>query len=186
MKQRGLIAILLGLAVGVGTLLASQTVINQDVYINGSLQAKTFVPSAGCVNDQAVQAGAGIQASKLQHRHQLTYGQPGGSASITERKVFHVVYGATAQILAFRAGTRTANAGAATVTFDCYKNGSSVLSGVVTTNSGTAGYALVAGTVTSANLVAGDVLEVVTVATAGGGTLGNGAFAEVVLNEDAQ
>lgn len=157
-----------------------------DLYINGSFGCKSFTPPAASVPKSAIPPAAGIEASKLEHRYQKTYGQPGGAVSFTERKVVHVVYGATATILAFRAGVRTVNTGAATVTFDLYKNGASILTGVTTTNSGTAAYAIVAGVLASTALVQGDVLEIVIVATAGGGGIGNGAFADLVINEDAQ
>lgn len=157
-----------------------------DLYINGAFSCKTFTPPASSVGNAAIPASAGLSASKLEHRHEKCYGQPGGAISFTEKRAIHVVYGATATLLAFRAGLITANVGAATVTFDLKKNGTTMLTAVINQTSAQAAYALTAAALASTTLVQGDVLEVVIVATAGGGTLGNGAFADLVLNEDAQ
>lgn len=162
----------------------AQSQLNSDLYINGALTVKTFAPPLSCITNNSIVAAAGISASKLQHQHQKTYGQPGGAISFTERRVIHAVYGLTGTVLAFRAGLRTANVGAATVTFDLQKNGVTMLSAVITQTNAQAAYALTAAAFAATALVAGDVLEVVIVATAGGGTLGNGAFADLILTED--
>lgn len=154
----------------------------------GTVAVETLVPiaitlPASCVGNSNVQAGAGIQASKLQHVFHPVYGQPGGSASTTERKVVSVVRGATATALSFAAGVRTACSGGATLTVDLLKNGTSILTGTVSLSSATA-YSVNAGTLSSTSLVAGDVLEVSVTATAGGGTVGSGVFAVLSLAED--
>jgi hypothetical protein len=66
---------------------------------------------------------------------------------------------------------------------DLQKNGVSILSAPVTLNSSGTNYVSQAATISSAGLVAGDVLEVVTVATAGGGTLPTGVFAAARITE---
>ncbi len=160
--------------------------LNHDVHVNGTLSAKTVSLPAGCVGNAAIAAGAGIDASKQEHQHEKTYAQASGSVSATERKVIHVVYGATATILAFRAGSKTACAGAATITVDLLKNGVSILTAVITLDNANTAYIVESAAVLTPGLVAGDVLEVNITATAGGGTIGNGVFAQVVLEEDAQ
>jgi hypothetical protein len=68
------------------------------------------------------------------------------------------------------------------VTVDLRKNGTTVLSAVITLNNANTARVAVAGALSVTTLVAGDVLEVVT-ATAGGGTLATGVFAIVTVNE---
>lgn len=160
--------------------------LNHDVYVNGNLGAKTFSPPAGCIGNAAIAAGAGLAATKLQHQHEITYGQPGGAISFTERKVIHVIKGATGNVLNFRAGIRTACVGAATITFDLQKNGSSILTAVITVDNTKTAYQLTEAAIATPAVVQGDVLEAVIVATAGGGTLGDGGFCDLVLTEDAQ
>jgi hypothetical protein len=159
--------------------------LNEDLYINGTLQAKSFVPPAGSVLNASVVGLAGISASKLQHQYQQVYAQPNATAT-TETKAIHLVYGLTSSILAFKTGSIVANIGAATVTVDLKKNGSSVLSAPVTLNNANTGRVAVSATVTGTTGAAGDLYEVVVTATAGGGTLATGVFAELIINEDAQ
>lgn len=156
-----------------------------DLHITGNLSAKTVQLPAGTVDNADIEAAAGIDASKLEHRHQITAAQPKTTAA-DETRVIHVVYGATGTVLAFRAGSIVANIGDSTVTVDLKKNGSSILTAPITLDSGDSAYAKVAGTIDTPGLVAGDVLEVVIDATVGTGTLATGVFCELVLNEDAE
>jgi hypothetical protein len=160
--------------------------VDGDLYVPGTLGCGNFSPAAGAVKKAAIDPFANLPYTAHQSRPSPTYAQPNAAAT-TETKVVHVVYGATGTILAFRAGSIVANIGAATVTVDLKKNGVSVLTGVITLNNANTARVAVAGTLgASLALVAGDVLEVVCVATAGGGTLATGVFAQAVLSEDAQ
>lgn len=156
-----------------------------DLYVNGNLQSLTQTYPPGSIDDSDVQAGAGIQVTKLEHIHLGKFAQPNTTAT-TETRTLHVVRGATGTILAFRAGSIGPCAGAATITVDLKKNGSSVLTAVITLNSANTARVAVAGTIASAALVAGDWLEAVITATAGGGTLGTGFFCQVDVQEDPQ
>lgn len=140
---------------------------------------------ASCVGNTNVSASAAIAHTKLQHQHRARYSQPNTTAT-TETKVIYVCYGATGTILDFRAGSIVACAGAATITLDLKKNGTTVLSGVITLDNANTARVVEAGTLSVTTLVVGDVLEVVATATAGGGTLGTGLFASVTVAEDAQ
>ena len=136
------------------------------------------------VNDAKVASLAGIQASKLQQQRNVVYGQPGGAISFTDRQVIAVVNGATGLLAGFKAGSKTACVGAATITLDLQKNGVTMLSAVITLNNANTAYVSVAAALAVTAMVAGDVLEVVVTATAGGGTIGSGVFCEAVFNED--
>jgi hypothetical protein len=156
-----------------------------DVFVAGTLAGTVTTPSAGSVTNTAVAALAGIDQSKLQHQHRDDYAQP-NTAATTETKPRAVVYGVTGSLLSFKAGSIAACIGAATITVDLKKNGVSVLSAPITLNNANTARVAVVGTISSAGLVAGDLLEVVVTATAGGGTLGTGVFAETRWKEDAQ
>lgn len=127
---------------------------------------------ASSVTNTSVTAAAGIDASKLEHRHRETYSQPNTTAT----SVTQVIYTAAAAgtVNSFKAGSIVACIGAATVTVDLKKNGSTILSAVITLDSSNTAYVVEAGTINSAAYVAGDMFTIVTVATAGGGTIATG------------
>jgi len=155
-----------------------------DLYIRGNLSSQTVTLPQSVVSDSNVAAGAAISSSKLQHQHRLVFAQPNTTAT-SETKIVYRCYGATGTILQVAAGSIAACAGAATITVDLKKNGATVLSAVITLDNANTARVAELGTISGSSLVAGDVLEVVTVATAGGGTLGTGLFAVVTLQEDA-
>lgn len=166
--------------------MAQPTRVEGDLYINGNLSSKTATPAAGSIVNASVASNAGISATKVQHQHRHVFTQPNTSAT-SETKAIYVCYGATGTVIAFSAGSIAAAVGAATVTVDLKKNGSSILTAVITLDNANTARVVEAGTLTgSTSLVAGDLLEVVTVATAGGGTLPTGVYAVVTINEDAQ
>lgn len=154
-----------------------------DLLVTGSLVCGTFTPPAGCITNAAVASATGIDASKLDHQYQSPYSQAGGSASTADRRVVHVVRGATGTVQEFYISSRTACTSTGAITFDLYKNGSSILTGTVGLSSSDAAYTLKAGTLASSSLVAADVLEVVV--TVSGSVIGSGAFAVVKIREDA-
>lgn len=148
------------------------------VIVDGTLG----VPSSSVVN-ATVSASAAIDAGKLEHRFRESYSQPNTTAT----SVTHPLYVAKAAgtVNSFHAGSIVANVGAATVTVDLQKNGSTVLSAVITLDSGNTAYVVEAGTVNSAAYVAGDFFTVVTVATAGGGTIATGLMCIAEFEEAA-
>jgi len=155
-----------------------------DVVISGTLYAQNMVIPAASVGNSQIPAAAAIDASKVMHQHRAVYTQ--GSSSTTaaaDTKVIFTVYGTSGTIIAFRAGAVVPNVGAATCTVDLRKNGTTVLSAVITLNNTQTARQLVSGAVTTTAVASGDVLEVVVTATAGGGTLAQGLFASVTVNE---
>lgn len=167
--------------------MALQTIPN-DMYVDGNLSSKTFNPASGSITNASVQALAGIAASKLQHRYRPGHAQVHGSAATAERRVIHVVRGATATINSMRAGVVVAAIGDSTASVNLYKNGSSILSGgtPITLSSADTAYALDSpGGFTSTSLVVGDVLEIVQTISAGTGTLPQGVFSTLDIDEDS-
>jgi len=158
--------------------------IEGDLRVRGTLQVDYFTPPAASVGDDQVSSASPISADKLKHQYLPTYSQPNTTAT-TETRVIHVARSA-GTIEGFRAGSIAACSGAATITFDLRKNGATVLSSVITLDNANTARVIEAGTLSgSPTVVAGDVLEVVITATAGGGTLGTGAFCQAIVREGA-
>jgi hypothetical protein len=160
------------------------SVLDTDLVVRGVLRATSVGLPATCVGDTQMNASDPVGSDKLQHQYIEPFAQAHGVAAVSERRAIHVARGA-GTLTAFRAGLTVANVGAATVTVDLRRNGTTILTSVITLNSGTAAFAKVDGVISSATVAAGDVFEVVTVATAGGGTLGQGVFATLIIREAA-
>lgn len=151
---------------------------------NVSFGGSVVMPD-GAVGDAEIEAFAGVAQTKLEHQHRSGLGQPNTTAT-SETRVVATIYGTSGTLLSFKAGSIAPCSGAATITVDLKKNGASVLSAVITLDSANTARVAESGSFSSTTLAAGDVLEVVVTATAGGGTLGTGLFAEVRWAEDAQ
>ena len=126
-----------------------------------------------------------LAASKQYHRSVVCGGENSGSAGTSYTKTVYVA-NAPGTVQSFAAGVLVAAAGAATYTLDLKKNGTTVLTAVITLDNANAINVVEAGTVVSSGVedyVAGDVFTVVTVATAGGGTLPQGVFFRAVFEE---
>lgn len=155
-----------------------------DLVVTGRLTAGHISYPSNEISNAAIASDAGIDAEKLEHQYCKSYSQPNTTAT-AETRILHVVHGDTAEVLEFEAGSIVANVGAATVTVDLKKNGTTILSAVITLDNTNTAYVTEAGTISSANLVDGDVLTIVTTATAGGGTIATGFFCSVKLREKA-
>jgi len=180
------------LALGIVLILRSNNW-DGNTYVNGTLACKAFTPPNNCINAAAVAVGATgnyIGNTSVEQQYAKTYSQAAASVSVTEKRVIHRVVGATGTLKSLVAGLQTANVGGATVTVDLYKNGSSVLTAPINlTNANTPNVtngSAIAATFTSTSVVQGDILQVVVTATAGGGTIGNGVYADLNLIEDPQ
>jgi hypothetical protein len=156
-----------------------------DTIIDGALLARSITLPSNSVGNANVSAGSPLDTTKTIHRHTVTDNQKHGTATATERRVIHVAK-EDGDLSSIVAGCVVANIGAATITVDLYKNGSTVLTGVISLDSGDSAFDNVSGTFTATPYSAGDVFETVVTATAGGGTLGQGLFVQVTFNEDPQ
>jgi hypothetical protein len=157
-----------------------------DMRIKGNLSCTTFTAPNGSIDNAAIEALAGIAANKLEHRYQPTFAQPNTTAA-AETHAIHVVYGTTGEVIAFRAGSIAACIGDSTVTVDLKKNGTTMLSSVITLDSGNTARVVEAGTISGAGtLAAGDLLEIVIAVSAGTGTLATGVYVQAIINEDAE
>lgn len=165
----------------------SQMLIPNDVYVSGNLAAKTATLPTGCVLDASVAGAAGIQASKLVHQHWQHYRQSSNVNASSDQALIHYVYGATASIVQLVAGAVVLLTGNDTVTVDLWKNGSTILTSVISLSAtDTVRVGKTPAGYTSTSLVSGDFLEIKITATHNTGTLPQGVFARLIITETAQ
>ena len=138
---------------------------------------------ANTIGNSQVATAAAIAGSKTIARRNISYAQANSAAATETRHIF-TVYGATATVLQFAAGSIAKAVGDSTVTIDLKKNGSSILSAVITLDNANTNRILETATLSSTALVAGDMLEVVITATVGTGTLPTGVYCRLMLDED--
>jgi len=164
--------------------MARAETIHGDLHCTGTISSKTITLPSSTVDDDSVEAAAGIQATKLQQQYSKFYAQESDTTSATEDYCIHCVHGSTGTVVAFEAGSVTACVGDSTITVDLHKDGASILTAAITLDSSNAAYTPEAGTIDSASIADSDVLEVVVVATVGTGTLGKGVYASCIIRED--
>lgn len=160
----------------------AQDIVNNDLLVNGAIYASRYVFPTGAVTNAAIVAAAAIDATKSQQQYQPCFGQNG--TAVAERKVIHLVQGATATIVSFKCGVRVACSGNATITVDLLKNGVSVLSAAEVLDLNDAAFAITTPVVSTTGGVVTNVYEVNVTVNAGTGTLGQGLFAQMTIRED--
>jgi hypothetical protein len=155
-----------------------------DVFVAGTLSAVSLILPDDSVDDDAVEALAGIAYSKLEHEHRAGHGQA-NTAAADETRAIAVIRGTTGTMLSFKAGSIAKAVGDATCTVDLKKNGTTMLSAPITLDSSNTNRVSEAGTLSVTTLAAGDLLEVVIDGTIGTGTLPTGVYCEARWAEDA-
>lgn len=162
------------------------SVIDGNLTVRGALRCDDVqLPDGSLGNDQFSSTDP-LEVEKQEHQYTKTFTQVNGVAAASNvGQVIHVAQG-DGELVAGYAGVMTACIGAATVTVDLKKNGASVLTSVITLDSGNAAFTLEAAAFSSTAYNADDVFSVTVVATAGGGTLGQGLFVQFVFKEDQQ
>lgn len=151
-----------------------------DLRITGAFSAGSMVLPAGSVKNTTVVGNAGISAEKVEHRNKPYLTQTGTAVAATS-----VVYLATATcvINAVKALSIGICTTPATITIDCLKNGTTVLSSTIVLDDGNTARLAEAGTLSVTSMTAGDVLEFVVTVNAGGGTLGTGLYCWAEIDE---
>ncbi len=157
--------------------------------IVGSLHVTDTITAGGgvqvgsnSVTDSSVAAGAGIAASKLEHQYVITEKQVGSAAD--ETRIMHIAQG-DGDIVGVKAACIGVAVGSATCTVDVKKNGTTILTGVITLNSSSVTLVAQSGTLATTTYGDGDVFTVVFDGTTSGGTLPTGVAATLILREDA-
>lgn len=148
-----------------------------DARFVGTLQL-----AAGQVEDQHVSTSTKIDSDKLQHcyRAGTNFNTAIGGTPVTREEIVFVceVAGTIRGFSALCNDTGTA----ASVTFDLKKNGTTILSSVITITNATADRAVIDGTLSATSVAVGDVLSIaLTVSTSTGM---QGPYAYVTIEEN--
>lgn len=140
----------------------------------------TLVIDNGVISDAHVATSAAIDSDKLQHLHKkgTNFALAIGGTPAAREEIVYVCEAPTAVVRGFHAllndtGTSTS------VTFDLKKNGTTMLSSVITITHSASDRAVSDGTLASTSLVAGDVLSIALAQTATTGAQGPYAWVEV-------
>lgn len=143
----------------------------------GSLQL-----DAGSVEDQHISSSTKIDADKAQHLYRAwtNFDLAIGATPVAREEIVHVceVAGTIRQFAALCNETGTS----ASVTFDLKKNGTTVLSSVVTITNATADKAVVDGTLSSTTVAVGDILSIALAVSSSTGM--QGPFAWCTIEEN--
>lgn len=158
--------------------------IDDDLVVRGTLRVNAFAIPANSVGNTQFSAADPLAAAKQEHQYVLHFTQPHGTIATSARYPIHVAH-ADGELVSFAGGVVVACAGAATITADLKKNGTTVLSSTVSIDNTNTAYLVEEATFSSTAYSANDVFEVVVTATAGGGTLGQGLFLKLVVREAA-
>jgi hypothetical protein len=165
----------------------AQDTINNNLYVAGNLACQTFTPPSGCIGDSAIAGSAGIQSTKLTARREIVLADPSATAGASKQQTIHVIYGATGTLVDYSAGAVVPLGSGDTYTVDLYKNGSSILTAVISLASTDGARTLkAAGGFTSTSLADGDWLEVKTTYTHSSGTAPEGVTIRLTLDEAPQ
>lgn len=139
-------------------------------------------PNGEIVNEH-ISSSAAIDSDKLQHLHKkgTNFALAIGGTPAAREEIVYVCEAAAAVVRGFHAllndtGTSTS------VTFDLKKNGTTMLSAVITITHGDSDKAVLDGTLASTSLVAGDILSIQLAQTSTTGAAGPYAWVEVDEN----
>lgn len=139
-----------------------------DLRVTGTLTAGSMSVPASSVGDTQVTAAADVAATKLRHLHCVdlaVFDHGTDVTGTTRRGIYRAMSACTVQ--AFEVYVTVAAGAATTVTVNLLKNGTTMLTGVVTVDSTLTAHTMLAGTLASSALVADDILEVEVILTAG-------------------
>ena len=146
--------------------------LNTDLHVGGALSANSMTLPTASVTKEKIAAAAAIETSKMIHKHRINFPMgivTGGPTAGTYR--VHTVKGASGLVMKFSAGFTTKP----TVNdweIDLKKNGSTILTAVITLGTGITNEAVNAAVISSAAIAVDDRLEVVIVDNTSTGGLG--------------
>lgn len=154
-----------------------------NLRVYGTLIPDVLTIPAGTIRNADVSASAAIAATKLVHRHTAVWAQP-NTAATAETRAIHLAQLA-GTINSVKAGSIAKAVGDSTVTVDVRKNGTTILTGVITLDNANTNRVAEAGTISGGTtaVATGDLIEVVLTATVGTGTLPTGVFVAVEIDE---
>jgi hypothetical protein len=146
-----------------------------------------YIP-AGSITNTELATNAAIAASKAVHHFAKHYGQDNGADVASKTHLLHAAK--TAGVLAaVEVAVSTAPTGGdKKFTVDVQKSTgggafATMLSAVVTIDSGKSNFSVTAGTISGASYAAGDILEVIVTASGSTGSQGQGLSVDAYLQE---
>jgi hypothetical protein len=167
--------------------------IDGNLVVAGSLLASTLVPSPGCITDDSVQELANIDASKLEHQHQITtecFDYVTTVAALV--RDIHIARGAGQAVQLSAWVTTPATGGDRTVTVDLQRSTAggafaTVMSVTVSFSNGSTARTVVDGTVNPAldDYIADDLFRLVVSVAGSAGNQAIGLTALAVFREEA-
>jgi hypothetical protein len=162
--------------------MAETVVYPGNIQVVGRITCGSIGIPANTIDNLDVVASAGIEASKLEHNHCLTYAEGSGTTAVDKTVILHKVKGTAGTLKSFQVDCVSACTGAATVTVDLQNDGVSVLDAVVTLDSSTTA---ASGTIVTPAVATDDKLTIVINATSTGtDAAAGGLFVELRLDED--
>jgi hypothetical protein len=172
--------------------MALEQMIKGDSHVTGTITCGGFVPPPGSITNAAIQAAAGIDTTKVDHRHAITYQQAPGTAIVAATHDAHICR-ANGVVLALEAAITGAIATGGDRTVDVDVQLGNAAAGFATILTGTVQFtnsstlrAVVSGTVASDDLADGDILRIVITVAGAAGNQAQGLVVTITLDEEAQ
>lgn len=164
-----------------------QSVVYGNTYFAGNLGAQSIAIPADSIRDAQVAPFAGIDHSKLIHKHPLRYDQKLGTAVVAETRILHIAH-ADGVVLAIEAILTTPPTSTDTVTIDLQRGNTasgyaSVLSAPLVINNSATARTVQAAAIADDDYVDGDSFQLVVTVS---GTSAQGLAVNVWTAEDPQ
>lgn len=143
----------------------AQMTVPNDLRVSGTITCTNFAPPAACITNTAIQAAAGIEATKVIHQFPVRYQTADGSAVAAATVPIHVAYKA-GTIVAVEAMCIDAPTSSDTVAVDIQKGNQStgyatILSGTIDFDNSSANREVIAGTLSTSSYADGDSFQAV-------------------------
>lgn len=170
--------------------MAEPNVLQGDWYFTGTLSPTKFNPPSSSIDNAAIKASAGIDASKIIHRHSVNVELFGPAVTITAlTKLLHIAH-AAGTLVAFKAFLITNPTGAdRTVSVDLQKStAGGAFATVLTTKAEftdtSVDRTVVAAVIATTAYIAGDLFQVVVTVAGAAGAQALGLHATMMTSEN--
>lgn len=162
--------------------------IDGDFHVNGTISASRMTIPASAVQNDDIEASAGIDATKLIHQYALSYDQTTASDVTAATKFLHTFRSAASIIAVDVTPISVPTTGDKTFAVDLHKGSSgsafaSILSSVVTIGQTDVDRTQRSGSISNSTAVDGDMLKLVLTTTGSTGNQGKGVLVTVWTRE---
>jgi hypothetical protein len=158
--------------------------VEEDMFVRGVLVPSSIrMPQNAITSGDQIQAGANLPADKTEQRLFPHWSQPNTAATTETRTLFVARRSGTVNEVV--AGSIAKAIGDSTVTIDVKKNGTTILTGVITLDNANTARVVELGSISGAGtFVAGDWFEAVITASVGTGTLPTGVYLQLEADQN--